>query len=403
MSDILKFGITLICFGISILTAELIGRHSFFSFLKFRQGRYSSIDGVRGFLAISVIFHHFIITWYWKVSGEWTKPPENYYQNYGKVSVAIFFAITGFLFISKIIENSGKINWIEFYESRIFRIYPLYIFVIFIVTLIIFSSNLKLEVSLGEITKGYIEWLTFHQPGGIVNNFLDTKLVIAGVDWTLQYEWLFYFFLPVITMAIVRLGRFGGLFLFVVCVYLFNKPMQIDSLDTTFLIFFAVGGLSAYLNRYYKIPNSIIKSKLISSLAALALVFAIFRPITFDLVHVLTIALFFIPIALGNDLFGVFSLPASILLGEISYSIYLLHGIVLYLAFSVFNVAVLKNLSLQEYMVFMPVICVAVIVISAITFVSIEKPSIDFGHKYPLSSMLRSAAINVRKFRSRNN
>jgi peptidoglycan/LPS O-acetylase OafA/YrhL len=270
-------------------------------------------------------------------------------------------------------------------------------FAILIVTIIIFSSNFKLEVSLREVIKGYTQWLTFRQPGGIVNNFLDTKLVIAGVDWTLQYEWLFYILLPIIAIAIVRLGRVGGLFLFVVCVYLFNKPMQIDSIDTSLLIFFAVGGLSAYLNRHYKIPNSIIKSKLVSSFAVLAIAFAIFRPITFDSVHVILISLFFILIVLGNDFFGVFSLKSSILLGEISYSIYLLHGIVLYLAFSVFKIAVLKNLSLQEYLIFMPVICVTVILISALTFISIEKPSIDFGRTYPISRMLRSAAINAKK------
>jgi peptidoglycan/LPS O-acetylase OafA/YrhL len=400
MDGIFKFGMTLICFGISILTAKLISRHHLFSFLTLRQGRYSSIDGLRGFLAISVLFHHFIITWYWKVSEKWVKPPEDYYQNYGKVSVAIFFAITGFLFISKILKDRGKINWIEFYESRIFRIYLLYIFIIFIVTIVVFSLNFKLEVSLGEIVRGYTQWLTFQQPGGIVNNFLDTKLVIAGVDWTLRYEWLFYIFLPTITIAIVRLGRVGGLFLFTVCVYLFNKPMQIHSIDTSLLIFFAIGGLSAYLNRRYKIPDSIIKSKLVSSLATLAIVLAIFRPITFDPLHVVMISLFFILVVLGNDLFGVFSLKSSILLGEISYSIYLLHGIVLYLAFSVLKIAILKNLSLQEYLIFMPVICVTVILISALTFISIEKPSIDFGRTYPISRMLRSAAINAKKLLS---
>ncbi|WP_310489292.1 acyltransferase [Chamaesiphon sp. VAR_69_metabat_338] len=402
MEHVLKFGMTLLCFSISILTAKFIGRHHYFSFLTFRQGRYGSIDGLRGFLAISVLFHHFIVTWHWKVNGKWERPPEDYYQNYGKVGVAIFFAITGFLFISKILKDGGKIDWIEFYESRIFRIYPLYIFVIFIVTIVVFSSNLKLEVSLNELIKAYTQWLTF-RPGGIINNFLDTKLVIAGVDWTLQYEWLFYILLPIITIAIVRLGRFGGLFLFAVCVYLFNKPMQIHSIDTSLLIFFAVGGLSAYLNRRYQIPNSIIRSKWVSSLTALAIAFAIFRPITFDSIHILMISLFFIPIVLGNDLFGVFSLKSSILLGEISYSIYLLHGIVIYLSFSVFNIAILKNISFQQYLLFMPVICVAVILLSALTFISIEKPCIEFGRKYPISRMLRAIAIKVRKLRSGKN
>jgi len=156
MEHVLKFGMTLICFGLSVLVAQFISRQKSFSFLSHRQGRYGSIDGLRGFLAISVLFHHFIVTWYWKVNGDWVRPPEDYYQNYGKVSVALFFMITGFLFISKIMKDDGKTNWFKFYESRIFRIFPLYIFAVLIVTLIVFSgSDLELKVSFSELVNQY--------------------------------------------------------------------------------------------------------------------------------------------------------------------------------------------------------------------------------------------------------
>lgn len=184
---VLNFGVTLFSFWLSVLVAKCIRRHKSFSFLSYRPVRYGAIDGLRGFLAIAVFFHHFIITWYWKTNGIWAKPPETYYQNYGQVGVAIFFMITGFLFISKIIKDDGKTNWFKLYESRFFRIFPLYIFVVLIVTLVAFSdSKFKLNVSSLELVKQYLQWGIFH--GGVINNFSETSKVIAGVDWTLKYE-----------------------------------------------------------------------------------------------------------------------------------------------------------------------------------------------------------------------
>lgn|GEM_PF-3931701 len=173
-----------------------------------------------------------------------------------------------------------------------------------------------------------------------------------------------------------------------VSILLFKKPIQFYSIDTSLFIFFAIGGFSAYVNWRYAIPDSIIKNKFISSLAFLAVVSTIFYPRTFDSVHLALISLFFILVVLGNDMFGIFSLKSSVLLGEISYSIYLLHGVVLYLAFSVFDIASIETFSLQEYLIFMPLISVSVIFMSASTFILIEKPSMNFGRKYMLSSML---------------
>ncbi len=67
--------------------------------------RSSPIDAVRGLLATSVVCHHFIVTYYWKVNGVWDRPKSDLLNNMGAVPVSLFFMITGFLFFGKIYKK----------------------------------------------------------------------------------------------------------------------------------------------------------------------------------------------------------------------------------------------------------------------------------------------------------
>ncbi len=80
--------------------------------------------------------------------------------------------------------------------------------------------------------------------------------------------------------------------------------------------------------------------------------------------------------ALGNDLFGLLSRRGLKTLGEISYSIYLLHGIVLYVVFTLCNGFAVTGGSVTSYLAFLPFILLLVCGISTITFLVIEKPFI---------------------------
>ena len=193
--------------------------------------------------------------------------------------------------------------------------------------------------------------------------------------------------MPIIATIAIRFSRIGRLFLLSLAIIVCLKPIQLYSVSTKFFILFAIGGLAAYAFQCYKIPESIMKNKLMSGLTLLAITSSIFYPKTFDVVHIVLIAIFFMLVVFGNDMFGIFSLKASVLLGEISYSIYLLHGIILYLAFSVFNIAIIKNCTLKEYLIFMPLVSIIVILVSAFTFILIEKPSIKYGRKYIFSTI----------------
>jgi peptidoglycan/LPS O-acetylase OafA/YrhL len=387
--------ISIISFFVCILTANYLGKTSYFSFLESRKNRFGSVDGVRGFLALSVFFHHFIITYYWKVEGSWKRPPSDLFQNFGKVGVVIFFMITGFLFLSKILNKDQSINWAQLYNSRIFRIVPLYFFSLVIITLIVFtSSNYQINVTATKLLKEFIGWGGGF--GGTINGFSETKLINSGVDWSLRYEWLFYFSLPIIAFLINKLNRIGISLLLFGSISLFISPISNSHLSTEYIIYFFLGGGAYFItDRLRSFTEN--KDKLISILILGLTLFLLFYPYTLDIIHVTIIFILFLLIVSGNNLFGLLSLRSSIVLGEISYSIYLLHGIVLYIIFSMFKPISFSDYSIYEYLLFMPLLSVLVVIFSAITYLAIEKPFIDIGRKFNLNKIKNRIFLFAKK------
>ncbi|MEZ0148588.1 MAG: acyltransferase family protein [Candidatus Reddybacter sp.] len=385
MDDVIKIITTVVAFFFVFYLAKKLAAIRQFSFLSERKGRHASIDGLRGYLAISVFFHHFIITWYWKNDGLWRRPPEDYFQNYGKVGVAMFFMITGFLFIAKVLNNK-EINWSRMFESRVFRIFPLYVFVFLSILLIVFlNTGFQLNVEFLTIIKASFKWFVFY--GGEINGFSDTRRIIAGVDWTLKYEWVFYITLPLIA-RVISYGKLASTLLVGGCLLVFEFPVRYLGVDSVFFILFAVGGVCACLIRENTFNKFDFQNKMISLASVALLVFTLFYSNTFDIWHVFAMSAFFFLVSQGNDLFGLFRQRPSVLLGEVSYSIYLLHGLILYLLFSQFSIVLLDQWSLNTYMLLMPFVSVLVVVVSVIAYLSIEKPGMNVGRHYPFSKRL---------------
>ncbi len=379
MDDLLNLTITAIMILVSYFTAQILAKLKYFDFLFIRKGRYGAIDGLRGYLALAVFIHHFIITWYWHNTGKWTRPPEDYFQNFGKIGVMIFFMITGFLFISKILSDNGNTNWYRLYKSRIFRIYPLYLFILVVISIIVFyKTDFHLNVELFRLVKEYIKWFIYY--GSTINDYNDTKLIIAGVDWTLKYEWLFYLSLPIVAWAINRNKFIALSFIFAISALSYFH-LKFYGINTMHFKFFIIGGLVAYLNFTKLNISHIIHNKYYSILTLIALLFSLLYAHAYSLIQVVSVSIFFASIALGNTMFGFFESKASILLGEISYSIYLLHGLILYILFSVLNIFDLTKISLLQYEYFMPIIAILLILISTITHIAIELPGIKYGKR----------------------
>ena len=307
---------------------------------KIPEVKYPAIDGLRGYLAIFVFIHHSAIWYYYPKSGLWSAPPSNLFSHFGDSSVVLFFMVTGFLFYTKLIEAYNKpFDWLRLYVSRFLRITPLYFLVVMVLLFLVFIvSDFKITESPVLIFKKIIMWLGF----GIIdtpdiNNVTNTNYITGGVIWTLKYEWLFYFSLQIVSWLAFKIKCNWKTILFSLIgfsfVFYYLKP------DGIILLSFAGGIAAALLNRTEKIKNFAIS--FIGSIIALVCLIStiIFFDSPYDYIPLLLLSIFFIIIANGNSLFGILQLKVSRALGQISYTIYLVHGLLLYITFNF----ILKN------------------------------------------------------------
>jgi len=288
------------------------------------KGRLISIDGLRGFLAASVFIHHSIIWRDYLQSGLWRAPESNLYNQLGQSSVGLFFMITGFLFTRRLLD--GDMDWLRLYAGRFMRLTPLYIFALAVMlTLVAWRSDFTLQEPVRQILGQTLGWLTFGALMPPINGVTET-VIMLGVTWTLPWEWKFYLSLPLVSLALgVRARRYGIALIWIASILsVLFAPMP---------RMFLAGGLVAVLvrdQRWLAFAASRRATLLaIACLLTVALLFhGAFRPLP-----LLFLTLFFAIVAGGNTLFGALAWPASRLLGEISFSVYLLHGLLLFWLF----------------------------------------------------------------------
>jgi peptidoglycan/LPS O-acetylase OafA/YrhL len=347
------------------------------SFKQSATKRLGCIDGLRGYLALGVFIHHFAVTRQYKTTGEWARPDGRFLANCGDVAVALFFMITGFLFVNRLLDNHAQgrpMRWGPFFIARVFRLFPLYIAVVAAIFAIVFAvGGAELRETPFVLFKRAAQWMLFMTPD--INRFPDTDLIVAGVTWTLRYEWVFYLALPLVALMLRGRGRILLSIAAALTLLFFFRPVAIPvvKLFTAYFILFWAGGVAAWawrretLKRWARTPAA-------AGVAAAALLLALLGfDDTLAPAPALLMTVFFVTVALGNSLGGLLNLRLSIVLGDISYSIYLLHGIVLYLAFSVF--------ALQTQWPWMPVLGLIVILVSWATHRLIERPGIALGKK----------------------
>ena len=339
--------------------------------------RYKSIDGLRGYLAFLVFLHHCYIWYFFIRNGVWKEPKSNLFNHFGQTSVLFFFMITSFLFTSKIINGRNKeINWKDLFRSRFYRLIPMYLFSILILFFIVtLESNFTITDKISHIFRDVIKWLAFTiSSNPNINNLKDTYLINAGVAWSLPYEWIFYFSLPLLALFFLggaKPSRKTIFFTTIILIYLVieNKPREI-------LLFSFIGGIIAALIQNKLKDNNIFKSKL-SSIIILLLLFIIvyFFNSGVEVIPIILSSIIFILISLNNSIFGILHWKISRKLGQITYSMYLLHGIFLYCVFHyVIGIEVLKKQTIFEYWSIIGVSIFPLLLLCQITYKYIELP-----------------------------
>lgn len=344
--------------------------------------KYPEIDGLRGYLAFFVFLHHSYIWYYFLAGKPWGNPNSNLFSHFGQTSVVLFFIITAFLFMTKLLENKSRIfDWKKYFLSRFFRMFPIYIAsILFIFFLVAIFTNFTLQTSLFDLTKSSLSWLFFSINGTPnINNYEDTFLINAGVTWTLPYEWMFYFLLPFFALALKIKVSAKILFYFGIGFLTFAIINQASIRH--FIPF--IGGIvvSFFINK--KSTKIDFTKKTFTVIAILLLVLSIYffesgrKPIP-----VIISSLVFLFIAKGNSFFGLFSNTLSRKFGQITYSLYLIHNIVIFLIFyGLLGIETAKKLSPIEFWLVISLSVIPIILISQITYLYIEKPFMNSSKK----------------------
>lgn len=292
-------------------------------------GRFASIDGLRGYLAFGVFLHHASIWYFYQHSGQWKLPPSQLYVHLGHSSVAVFFMITGFLFFSKLIEARQRpLDWLKLFVSRLLRLVPLYLAVMALLfTVVAVLSGGELHEPARTVTKQALRWLGFTMYGNPpINQVEATKIVVAGVTWSLPYEWFFYGLLPLLALTIGVRARWPYLLLGLV-----SLLALLDWHALPIHLWAFAGGIAATWAVRSPALCGFARSHVASLLILTAYAAAVsLFPLATNYGVLVLLGIAFVLIACGNTLFGLLLHPASRLLGEMAYSLYLLHGLLLF-------------------------------------------------------------------------
>ncbi len=196
-----------------------------------------SLTGLRGIVALWVVFFHYF-----------TDLKSTFLQNtigQGYLAVDIFFVLSAFLLTvsySEKFRNLSAKGILSFYKKRVNRIYPVYFASIVVIILLIERHT----------------WTAFFINAGLVQCFFNPNYLLNVVYWSLSTEWICYLIFPFMLYLIIRYKiRFefliiAGLFLRFMLPYLPDMFIGSD-------VPIAMGKSAKYLDIPYGI-NSLIRT-----------------------------------------------------------------------------------------------------------------------------------------------
>lgn len=267
----------------------------------------------------------------------------------GYTGVSLFFVLSGYLFMSIALRARGRINYVDFIRNRFLRVFPLFLFVFFV----------SISISRDKFQPQDILYLFFSNIGAppTSNHF------ITGAAWTISVEFTFYLIFPFIARFTLEQGA-RYLLKFLLLLLIFRTGAYFAAERSTHMIYstligrtdqFLIGMMAAYIVQHSKIgeylnrrgvglvPLLTAGALLWAAIEGMSLTASYFSPhpkhpawIVWPIVEAMLWACILVA-----WVFNRYSLPKIVNRflekgGEISYSIYLLHGVIIFLTSQVF-------------------------------------------------------------------
>ncbi|PDY48182.1 acyltransferase family protein [Bacillus pseudomycoides] len=382
--------------------------------------RYKELDSLRGIAAIIVLLGHFLALF--PILGK--KVMYSTFGVYfsilwqGHSAVIIFFVLSGFV-LSLPFYKGTEFNYLKYLIKRVCRIYIPYIVILFIAI----GIKLGIHSKIGTIP-GLVQWGSWNIEVSF-NRVMDHILFLREfnsdafimVIWSLVHEMRISIVFPLIIFLLLRVNwkvSIGiAMFLSVIGYLLmknipseFNMPVSTNYFITLhYSSMFIIGALLAK-NREYLV-SKIMNLKVKYLLLPLGLLFFSYPRIPFMLLskligeidyelyliiidwYICFGAVLIILSALSSKLFSKLLLIKPVqFIGEISYSLYLVHPIVLLTTVHIFYGKISVPLILVISFLF-------TMVVSVLCYKFIEIPSIKIGRK--LATENSRGDISLRK------
>jgi peptidoglycan/LPS O-acetylase OafA/YrhL len=323
--------------------------------------RYKELDVLRGLAALSVVLYHYTTRVNLSLEyGIFTK----FHFEYGYLGVELFFIISGFVIFLTIDKSKSPK---EFIIKRFSRLYPTYwicLTLTFLITSLAGVANFQrrpFEAVIGfTMLQGFLEKLGIRS--------------IDGVYWSLLPELIFYFLMLILMIfrKIDKVVMFGTLWLIAMLICSFMEGHVINGikffLNLNFGMLFFVGILFYKMKHDEKARRSY---KYYILILITYILYAISRRTFVDIVAVGFIYLIFI-LFVFSKLSWIIN-NQLVLLGEISYSLYLLHQFIGYI---IMHYLVINNIRFQGLILGIPLSIT--IVLAFLVTKYLERPAITF-------------------------
>lgn len=161
----------------------------------------AKFDFYRGFSAVIVVLAHAFQVFLYNIEG--VADYRFYISNVAIFAVVVFFLLSGFLVSKSIISNRsryGYFDWLEYFSSRLARIYPPFVFsvfIVFFVYLVVYYFELP-GSALNTFDMEVSSYLGREFYSVSVQEFVASCLMLGGLHslngplWSLYYEFQLY-------------------------------------------------------------------------------------------------------------------------------------------------------------------------------------------------------------------
>ena len=345
------------------------------------KSRIHTLDGARGLLTMWVLAHHLLGGSFVDAKGVWHPPA-------GALGVLLasgffiapFFMLTAMLFGGRLLTRPGQIDILRLVITRTFRLVPVYALAVLILIVGVFvTTRFTLQQPAGKIVKEIVRWMLFDFIERYDINGVDIQKHY-GVLWTLRYEVLFYAALPL--LALVQRITKGT--------YIIIPALALAGLYSWPFIYFSAGTTAALCTHFSgKLARRGWQAAAICGIAIICSTAS--YGISSNWVQAICLIPTFVCLALELPLFKPIAWRPFRLIGEASYSNYVLHGAVLFiLSVMAIDASSILAQPFWTRMAGLLVFASASLALSLASYCFIERPFIRLGAALALRVDTRS-------------